>query len=319
MLSEIEIENLLQEPDKGISPLCKKLAVGLSPWTDDDLWQESVAKVLGMVRQGNIAKFNSEKDFWGYVREIIKNHACDLYRKKSPLLILDRTIDSYSTPPQTKFTFLDVAAARRVIELARETLKDKRARFVLDVFIDCKGATLVERATEANIDRSTAERWMERYYADMARELRRAAVVVFGEDGVAEFITNASQIIKTGRKQSKQLIKRIEKICSKEGKYMKNNENEDDIVQTVRGRLVQVGELAYRNKLGRLSEIAQRIVFRIEAGENLDDIVAAVARQWYHFGPSERLTPDEIEAAKVETMHRLHEIRVVFQLPCGKE
>lgn len=312
MVPQSEIRNLLNNPKGDILSYCKKKAVGLSPWTAEDLLQESAARVLEELQQRNAVEFSSEQHFWAHVRTIIRNLARDLYRKKKPLSVSNDVIDCFPVPKDT-FTIIDIAAANRVVELARERLKDKGARFVLDVFTEDK--TMVELAGDAKVSRSTAERWFKRHFVDVARELRWAAVKVFGEDGVGEFISNASQVIKTGRKESKQLVKRIKEASGKEDEVMERGE---DTVKMVRSRLVQVGELAYRNKLGRLSEIAQRIVFRIEAGEGLDDIVEAIARQYYHFGPSEHLTLDEIRAAKVEVTRRLLEIKIVFQLSCDE-
>ena len=61
-----------------------------------------------------------------------------------------------------------------------------------------------------------------------------------------------------------------------------------------------MGDLAYRSKLDKLPETALRIVFRLEAGDTLWDVIDAIAWEKYHFGVGTTLLESEIRAAQVE-------------------
>jgi hypothetical protein len=82
----------------------------------------------------------------------------------------------------------------------------------------------------------------------------------------------------------------------------------------LRSRRLKIGALAYRNRIHRLSDTARHILFQIEAGNSLNDIVDAIAWSKYHPGPSTFLTPEERRPAQVEVMHHIREIRTVFGL-----
>ena len=87
-----------------------------------------------------------------------------------------------------------------------------------------------------------------------------------------------------------------------------------DLKKRLKTKRVQMGALAYRNKLDKLPETAARIVFRLEAGDTLWDVIDAIAWERYHFGVGTTLLQSEIRAAQLEVYHHIHRIRAAFTM-----
>lgn len=91
-------------------------------------------------------------------------------------------------------------------------------------------------------------------------------------------------------------------------------ENVEWMRKKLKERQKQMSRTAFGNVTRKLSEGAEDVLWRVLAGNTVQEIVDAVAWRYFHQGESANLTEAELGAAEVKTRCLLSEIEDRFQI-----
>ena len=314
-------EKKVSESYKGFCKyLLKKLGLcGNYSW--EDVWSQAMFRLVNAHSNSPNSIFpEDEVHLNNIILMTLKWAANDLNRglQKNERVLNEREselgIDSFDISTDPSIHSWDFESVEKVFEISQNNINTRSGRFLLRVFTENK--TIKELAADENISMKTAQSYFQkRNFQPFVEAFKRCICKEFSDND--EFIRIAKEYITTGE-TVEVLLKRLRKYKRQsQKKVIRKGKKMIQMVQfskNMKKTRIQMGALAYRNKLSKLCEMSQRIVFRFEAGSDLDDIVMFVAKTRYHAGNSDIITKDEIRAASLEVCQLIREIRSVFGL-----